>query len=360
MAQFRKNIALIRNHIGQRLLCFPVKANAYGHGLCGMGKAAQDAGVDYLGVAHLKEGIQLRESGITLPILIFGAIHEDQILDLVNFNLEFSISSRFKANLAAEKCKILGRKCRVHLEVDTGMQRTGVRPATARELLPHLKTLGSLEVVGVYSHLATADPANDPFALKQIRVFQQLLSEPAFQQANLIRHIANSGGTTFFPEAYLDMVRPSFLTLGYLPQDCPASLRDLAPCFSLKAKVSYFKVVPKGAGISYGHSYITPKQTRIVTVPVGYGDGYRRALSNRGSVLIRGKRFLMRGTICMDQFMVDVGDEEVFVGDEVVLIGKQGREEITVDEVAKQCDTIPYEVLCLLNERIPRVYLEQG
>ena len=355
LKQLCKNISIIRGHIGKTLFCLPVKANAYGHGLCTIGKAAQEAGIDYLGVAHLQEGIRLREIGVTIPIVVLGAIHEDQIHNLIDYNLEFTISSKFKAELVAEKCKQMRRTCRVHLEVDTGMQRTGVRVATARELFPYLKRLEGLEVVGIYSHLATADRPGDPFALKQIQEFQSLLNDPIFQEVSLIRHLANSGGTSFFPESHLDMVRPSLMTFGYLPDKCPDSLKNIAPCFSLKAKVSYFKVVKSGEGISYGHSFVTDRQTRIVTIPVGYGDGYRRALSNKGSVLIRGKRFPIRGTICMDQFMVDVGDQEVYVGDEVVLIGKQGDEEITLQEIADLCETIPYEILCSFNERIPRL-----
>jgi alanine racemase len=359
LTQLRKNISIIRTHIGSSLFCLPVKANAYGHGLCAIGQAAQEAGIDYLGVAHLQEGIKLRQADVILPILVLGAIHEDQIYDLIDYDLEFTISSKFKAELVAEKCKERGRTCRVHLEVDTGMQRTGVRPDTARMLFPYLKSLEGLKVVGIYSHLATADRPQDPLALKQIEAFQSLIDDPLFKDTSLIRHLANSGGTAYFPQAHLDMVRPSLMTFGYQPEACPASLQAIAPCFSLKAKVSYFKVVKPGEGISYGHSFITKKQTRIVTIPVGYGDGYRRALSNRGFVLIRGKRFPICGTVCMDQFMVDVGDQEVFVGDEVVLIGKQGSQEITLKEVAQLCDTIPYEILCLLNERIPRIYLEE-
>jgi len=356
VSQLKKNISIIRRHIGSRLFCLLVKANAYGHGLCDIGKAAEEAEVDYLGVAHLQEGIKLRKANVKLPILVMGAIHEDQIYDLIDYNLEFTISSKFKAELVAEKCKEMRRKCRVHLEVDTGMQRTGVRVSTARELFPYLKTLENLEIVGIYSHLANANGPQDPLAVKQIHAFQSLIDDPIFKATPLLRHLANSGGTAFFPESHLDMVRPSLLAFGYPPENCPGSLQGIAPCFSLKAKVSYFKVVQPDEGISYGHSFVTDKQTRIVTIPVGYGDGYRRSLSNRGSVLIRGKRFPIRGNICMDQFMVDVGDQEVYVGDEVVLIGKQGDEEISLKEVAHLCETIPYEILCLLNERIPRIY----
>ncbi len=352
LGQLKKNIGIIRKNIGTSLFCFPIKANAYGHGLCPVGKAAEEAGVDYLAVAHLKEGIKLREAGITRPILVLGAIHEDQIEDLIQFQLEFTISSKFKAELVAKKCKQMGRTCRVHLEVDTGMRRTGMRCSTALAIFPYLRGLEGLEIVGIYSHLATADTPDHPFALQQIEAFEQFVSQ---LDAPLLKHLANSGGTLHYPTSYFDMVRPSLVTLGYLSK--PSSpWQEITPCFSLKAKISYFKVVDEGEGISYGHSYITPHQTRIVTIPVGYGDGYRRSLSNKGFVLIRGQKFPIRGTVCMDQFMVDVGSAEVYVDDEVVLIGKQGSQEITLQEVASWSDTIPYEILCQLNDRIPRVY----
>lgn len=358
LKQFRKNLAIVRKHVGESLICLPIKANAYGHGLCPIGKVAEEAGVDYLAVAHLQEGIKLRQANIRIPILVLGAIHEDQILDLINFNLEFTISSKFKADLVAKRFKKLRQKCRVHIEVDTGMQRTGVRCSTATRLYQHLKELACFEIIGIYSHLATADMPNHPFAQKQIDAFNALVNDPIFQGASLIRHLANSGGVIHFSGSHLDMVRPSLLTFGYVSQNSSDTLEGISPCFSLKTKVSYFKVVEKGEGISYGHSYVTQKQTRIATIPVGYGDGYRRSLSNRGSVLIRGRRFPIVGTICMDQFMVDVQDQEVYVGDEVVLIGKQGNEEIPLMEIAQLCDTIPYEVLCLFNDRIPRIYID--
>jgi alanine racemase len=357
LAQFKRNIAIVRDHIGNTLFCLPVKANAYGHGLVAIGKAAEEAGVDYLGVAHLQEGIALRNANIRLPIIVLGAIHEDQIGDLIQFNLEFSVSSLFKAKLVAEKCKMTGQKCRVHLEVDTGMHRTGVRPSTAVELMHYLKSAHCFEIVGVYSHLATAGGKDDPFALQQISHFQTLMQHPLFQDIPLVRHMANSAGTLYFPESHFDMVRPSLLSFGYLPETYPDTLSKIAPCFSVKTKVSYFKVVEQGAGISYGRSHITQKKTRIVTLPIGYGDGYKRCLSNRGSVLIRGQRFPIVGAICMDQLMVDIGESEVYVGEEAVLIGRQGNAEISVQEIASLCDTIPYEVLCFFNDRLPRVYL---
>ncbi len=356
LSQFKKNIQIIKRNIGKSSFCLPVKANAYGHGLCPMGKAAVEAGVDCLGVSCLQEGVMLRKAGIEIPILVLGAIHEDQLDDLIHFNLEFSISSKFKADLVAKKWVTRKVKCRVHLEVDTGMQRTGVRCSTAIQLFEHMKRLECFEVVGVYSHLASSERSGDPIAARQVESFKNLFDHPIFAGHIFCRHIANSGGTLFSPEAHLDMVRPGLAAFGYLPEGTPSQFQGIAPCFSLKAKVSYFKVVEKGEGIGYGHTYITSKQTRIVTIPIGYGDGFRRSLSNRGSVLIRGRRLPIAGAICMDQFMVDAGDQEVYVGDEAVLIGKQGQEEVSLEEIARLSDTIPYEILCLLNDRIPRFY----
>lgn len=349
LEQFRKNIWTIRKCIGKSKLCLPVKANAYGHGLLKISQAAEEAGVDCLGVSCLKEGAILRENGIKIPILVLGAIHESQIDLLAKYDLEFSISSKFKADLVASRLK---SPCKVHLEVDTGMQRTGVRIENAKAFIQHVKSHPLLKVVGIYSHFATADKPKDPFVYKQLSAFIEL--KGALDGATF--HIANSGGTLFYPESHLDMVRAGLIAYGYLPKKAPQAFKEIAPFFSLKSKISYFKVVEKDRGISYAHTYKTKAQTRIVTVPVGYGDGFLRAFSRNGSVLIGGKRFPIAGNICMDQFMVDIGEASAYVGDEVVLIGKQGEASIPLMELAKRARTIPYEVLCLFNDRIPREY----
>lgn len=348
--QFKKNIAAIRKHMGDKLFCLPIKANAYGHGLCQIGRAAAEAGVDYLAVAHLQEAIQLRQADLSLPILVLGAIHEDQVEQLLTYHLEISVSSLYKAKLIAQGCKAMGKTCAVHLEVDTGMQRTGVRPSTAATLMRYLSEAGCFEIKGVYSHLACADQPDNPSVRQQIETFRSLLQTAPFAGRKLIAHLANSGGVCFYPSSYFDMVRPALLCFGY------GAKIDVAPCLSVKTKISYFKVVENGQGISYGHYHITSKRTRIVTLPIGYGDGYRRALSNRADVLIRGKRYPVVGAICMDSMMVDIGEDEAFVGEEVVLIGRQNGAEITLEELSAHCDTIPYEMLCSFNERLPRVY----
>lgn len=348
--QFRSNMQAVRRFIGERLYCLPIKADAYGHGLVNIGRIAKEEGVDYLAVAHASEGVLLREEGIDIPILVLGAIHKEQVEDLLLYDLEVSVSSRLKAELIRELCKKNQKKCRVHIEIDTGMHRTGVKPETAIRLYEELSIDPYFDVVGIYSHFASTDVQG----YKQMEEFQgviQTISKMA--QKPLIWHMGNSTGILAFPKAHLDMVRPSLLTFGY------GELEGVAPCFFLKSKVSYFKVVEEGKGISYGHTFYTQKTSRIVTVPIGYGDGYRRDLSNRGQVLIRGKKYPIVGAICMDQLMVDVGEDDIFIGDEVVLIGKQGKEEIKLEEIAKLCNTIPYEILCSLNnQRMPRVYLD--
>ncbi|MCH9631933.1 MAG: Alanine racemase 1 [Chlamydiae bacterium] len=350
--QLQKNIALIKSFISPNLYCLPLKANAYGHGLVEVAQAACD--VDYFAVSHLHEGAQLREAGIEKPILVLGAFLEEQIEDLVNYGLEFSISSLYKAKLVEEFLFEHSLRAKVHLKVETGMQRIGARPSTALQIYELIKNSKCMSLKGVYSHLAQADNLEHHFNKVQQTTFSNFLSQ--IDSANLVCHLSNSSGVINGSLSFQNMVRPGLLTLGLSVNPLPDELKELHSCFSLKSRVSYFKVVGKDQGISYGHSYITTKQTRIATIPIGYGDGYRRDLSNVGSVLIRGKKYPIRGNICMDQLMVEIGDGDAYIGDEVVLIGKQGSQEIKLTDIAKLCNTIPYEILCNFNERVKRTY----
>jgi alanine racemase len=321
----QNNLRNIRGRVGEAKLCLVVKANAYGHGIVPVGRAAE-AFVDYLGVSCLKEGLILREAGVKCPILVLGAIYEAQVEEFEKYDLEFTISSLYKAEGVARRAK---GKCRVHVEVEGGMQRTGMRPETALKTIEKMEQMGCFEIVGIYSHLATGDA--------DIQSFRDL----AEKMPHLLAHVASS------PALGRDEARFSMVRVGLLAYQ---------NCLTLKSRVSYFKVVEKGQGISYGHTYRTQKQTRIATVPIGYGDGYRRALSNKGSVLIRGKKHPIVGNICMDQLMVDIGNFEAYPEDEVVLIGRQGGETISLEEIAWACDTIPYEILCGFNDRVDRIY----
>jgi alanine racemase len=216
-----------------------------------------------------------------------------------------------------------------------------------------------LSLQGIYSHFATADKAHDPNTLQQIQAFAEFTQPLKAQYPHLICHLANSDGVIYYPESHFDMVRPGILALGYAnAATTMPKFSKIKPFFSLKSRISFFKVVAENSGVSYGHHYKTKQQTRIVTIPIGYGDGYRRMLSNKGSVLIHGKRYPIAGIICMDQFMVDIGQDEAYVGDEVTLIGTDGDETITVNDLAILCDTIPYEILCGFNSRIVRKYIK--
>lgn len=354
--QFKKNIEIIKSHINTAYFCLCVKANAYGHGLIEMAKIAQKQKVDYLAVATLLEGIKLREADIKLPILVLGTFHENQIKDLIEYDLEFTISSFFKASLVKNFCEKKNKKCKVHLKVDTGMQRIGVKPKTAISLYKYLKDEKCFIVKGIFSHFALADQKDHPMNKTQMRVFDELLNNIK-PDKSIIRHISNSAALCNFETDLKDMVRLGALPFGCYNKTLPEKFKDIKSIFSVKSKVSYFKVVEKDQGISYGHIYVTKAKTNVVTIPIGYGDGYSRSLSNIGKVLIRGKKHPIIGTICMDQFMVDVTSSDAYIGDEVVLIGRQKDQEITIQSLAKLCNTISYEVLCSFNERLPRVYI---
>lgn len=352
--QFRKNLKAIRNRIGKSAFCLPVKADAYGHGLCEIAKIAEEEKIDCLGVSCLQEALALKNANISLPILHFGAICKEQIDELLECGAELTISSQYKAELVAKTCREKNIFCKVHIEVDTGMRRTGVKPESTIQLIEHIEKLNCFEIVGIYSHLATSDERENHFANTQIQCFKTLLQSLGTRSWKA--HLANSGGVAFYPESLFDMVRPGLLAYGYFPNGEKDLSGEIAPCFSLHAHISYFKVVNGGEGISYGHAYKTSHLSRIVTIPLGHGDGYRRSLWKKGNVLIRGERYPIAGVICMDQFMVDIGNKEAYVGDLVTLIGKQKEEEITLWEISHLADSVPYEILCGFGKRLPRIF----
>ncbi len=359
--QFITNLQAIRNKVSKVKICLPLKANAYGHGILQMAQVAIPY-VDYLAVAFVEEGQLLRDNGITIPVLVFGAFGSEDVPGLVDNKLEITISSIFKAKQIADYCRQIGKKAKVHIKVDTGMNRIGVRVETAPELLKYVLSLSELELVGVYSHLATADEDDNSFTLEQINKFRQIANLAKSLKPNVVCHLANSAGVCYYRDSYFDMVRPGIMSYGYFPRALDVGNKELLsqikPCFSLKSRVIYTKIVEKNQGISYNHKYITKNRTRVVTIPIGYGDGYPRILSNVGEVILRGHKYTISGTICMDMLMVDIGENGVsYVDDEVILIGKQGCSEITIGSVADKCGTIIYEILCGFINRIPRVYL---
>jgi len=336
-----------------------VKANAYGHGLVPVALHLQARGIGQLGVALVEEGIALRRAGVTVPILVLGGIHAPQVSQFLACDLEVTVSSIAKLRQVELAAESLGRRAVIHLKVDTGMERIGVHSENAGPFIEAAVASRWCTVKGVYSHLACSDDSASPMTQGQLARFLDACRH--FERIGApmpIRHLANSGGVLHFPETCLDMVRPGIALYGVMPDPASRPTVALKPALSLVSKVVYFKVVGAGRTVSYGATWTAPTDTRIVTVPIGYGDGYPRSLSSRGEVLVRGARHPIVGRVCMDQFMVDLGPGgSAYNEDEVVLIGHQGGDDITCEAVALAAGTIPYEILTGLNARIPREYV---
>lgn len=353
---FAHNHAAIRAHVGVPVMGI-VKANGYGHGLVPMARQLEKQGVEQIGVAFVEEGVALRRAGIRTPILVLGGIFGPQVGQYLDHDLEITVSSLDKLRQVEAAAEARGRRAVVHLKIDTGMERIGVHSYSAGPFIEAAAASTWCEIKGVYSHLACADDPASPMTMVQLERFLEACAH--FERIGApmpIRHLANSGGVLHFPETWLDMVRPGILLYGVLPDPASKPTVEVGPVLSLTSQVVYFKVIPAGATVSYGATWEASTQTRLVTVPIGYGDGWPRALSSRGEVLIRGRRYPVTGRICMDQFMVDVGAGSAYNEDEVVLIGRQGGETLSAEAVAARAGTIAYELLVGLNERIPRHY----
>ena len=339
-----------------------VKANAYGHGILRVTRELIAAGVDYLGVAYLEEALYLRKCGITAPIIVLGAVNSWQIDEFINHDIEITSSSLAKSQAISETAVRLHKTARVHLKIDTGMGRIGVQWYNAEKFIKDSQELPNLAIIGLFSHFAKAD-CDPGFTGLQIERFSKIANQLNREnRCPSLLHIANSAGLLNFPESHFNTVRPGLMLYGYNPNGYLPKARfndrELLPVMTLKTKVSYFKVLPPDSGISYNHTYTTSKQTRIVTLPIGYGDGYPRLLSNKGQVVIRGQQYQIAGNICMDQMMIDIGsDGTAYNGDDVLLFGRCGQSRIPLESLADAIGTITYELLCQIGNRVPRIYL---
>ena len=351
------NLAAIRQRVGDAKVMTILKANAYGHGLVPVARHMVRCGADCLGVAFLEEGILLRREGITAPVLVLGGIAGEQIPLFLQHDLTLTAPSVEKLRLIDETAASMGMRARVHLKVDTGMERIGIHYYSAAALLEASLTCRHVVVEGIYSHFANADAEDLAHAKLQLERFMEVLS--FYEKRSLpmpLRHIANSAGILQMPESHLDLVRPGILLYGVYPsQECQQTVA-VRPALTWKSRVAYFKVVQPGHPVSYGSTWQSEKPVRVVTIPVGYGDGYFRALSNRSEVIIRGVRSPVVGRVCMDQMMVNLDQGTAYNGDEVILLGESGGQVISAAEVAGWAGTIPYEVLTNINTRVPRLY----
>ncbi|MBS3909464.1 MAG: alanine racemase [Actinobacteria bacterium] len=337
-----------------------VKANAYGHGLVRAAKAASEVGAASFGVAIPEEGAILREAGIVEQIHVLTEAASEAGPLILDNDLTATVFSRGSARALSDEALRRGRVALVHIKVDTGMNRVGLTPERVPELIREMRSLRGLEIQGIFTHFSEADDPAGDYTAYQMQRFKVLVD--ALEAEGIcprVKHAANSAGLYLYPDSHFDMVRVGISLYGLHPSEATRGVADLRPALSLKARLSYIKNLARGEGVSYGRTYKAPCDTVIATVPAGYGDGYSRLLSNKAEVLIGGRRYPAVGNICMDQFMVDVGpDSTVKADDDVTLIGRQDNEEITVDEIASLLGTINYEVVCMINGRVPRVYKE--
>jgi alanine racemase len=335
-----------------------VKANAYGHGAVAVARAALQAGADRLAVNRVAEGVELRQAGLQVPILVMGYCGPWEVPELLAHNLTPTLTEIETAqalNAAAP------HPWPVQLKIDTGMGRLGVLPHEALSFATALVNLPKLELEGAYTHFACADspdPDDQAYTRWQFERFMVVLETLAAAGIRPpLRHAANSAATLYYPETHLDLVRVGIITYGLLPDANHPSPIPLRPALSIRSRVARLRTLPAGSSISYGRTYTAPHEIQVALIPVGYGDGYHRALSNRGAVLIRGQRAPIIGRVCMDQFMADVSNiPGVALGDEVVLLGRQAGEEISAEELGGWMGSINYEATTALLPRLPRVY----
>lgn len=342
-----------------------VKADAYGHGVMEVTKTLLNNGATRLAVSMLDEAIQLRRNGIKVPILILGYTDPIRATEIIENDVTQSVFSHELAQALSDEAVKQGKKVKIHIKIDTGMSRIGFLPGySAVKNVIEINHLPNIIIEGLFTHFATADEKDREYTLSQFERFMSICSE--LQRIGIhipVKHCANSAGIIEYPEMHLDMVRPGIILYGMYPsEDVDKTKIDLKPAMTLKANVILVKEVEKNTSISYGRIFTTEANSRIATIPIGYADGYSRMLSNKGKVLIHGRYAPVVGKICMDQCMVDVTNlnHNVEVGDEVVLIGAQGDNLITVEGVAQSIGMINYELVCIVGKRIPRAFIQDG
>lgn len=355
----RHNLFAIKKWVGPQIKILGiVKADAYGHGDYEVSRVLLSNGVEMLGIAIVEEGIQLREKGIKTPLLILGGIFEEQIDTVIQYDLTPTVYDLKLADVLSKRAYHFNKVIKVHVYVDTGMGSIGVKHNKAVEFIKSLKDMKNLFIEGIYTHCSSSDENDSSFTNLQIKRFRAILDALDTIKARIpLRHMANSGAIIGYPEAYFTMVRPGLSLYGLYPSEDVSRDIGLKPVMSFKTRIIHIKEMDTGDVVGYGRGYSIIKPTRVAILPVGYADGYNRLLSNQGKVIIRGRKSPIIGLVCMDQCFVDVTHiKDVSVGGEVVLYGSQGEETIPIESIAKQLDTIPYEVTCSISKRVPRIY----
>jgi alanine racemase len=354
LSQLRKNIEAIKAHVAPAKVMPMVKANAYGHGVDGIAPFIEPY-VDCFGVAILEEGIHLRELGITKPILVAGGALPGQVPYFAKYDLTLTGSSLELLDVAEEVSRSTGKRIKTHLKIDTGMERVGVHEYEAESLIQKSAACSHLDIEGVYTHLANSEVPDRKYSSLQLERFQEVLD--IYDKRSIpvppLRHVCNSGGILNLPEAHFDLVRPGVLFYGVYPGRDTQRIVEVKPALTWRSRVAYSKITQPGRAVSYGSLWQAERESRIVTIPCGYADGYFRRMTNRAQVIVNGRKYPQVGRICMDQFMVNVGDDEAQVGDEVILLG----DGIRAEDLAEWTGTNEYEVLTNISARVPRVYV---
>jgi alanine racemase len=358
----RANVATLRSCAGDAAVMAVVKADGYGHGIIASAHAALGGGATWLGVAMADEALEIRAAGIDVPVLAWLLGPGEDWTGVAEAGVDVSVNAVWALDKASAAAAVSGRATRVHLKVDTGLGRAGVPPADWPEMVEaaaKAQADGTVEVVGIWSHLAYADSPRHPTIDRQRLAFESALEAAAAAGVQpQVRHLANSAATLGLPQTHYDLVRPGIAVYGLSPGPevgTPAE-HGLRPAMALTSEVALVKRVPAGQGVSYAHRYTTTHATTLALVPLGYADGVPRHLTNLGEVAIHGKRYQIAGTVCMDQFVLDVGEDAVDVGDEIVLFGPGDRGEPTADDWANAIGTINYEIVTRIGARVPRSY----
>lgn len=359
---FEWNIRRVREIVpGHVRILLVVKADAYGHGAVRIARQAAECGVDMLGVATLDEGKELREGGIRLPVLILSPVLPEELDEVLAYDLAVSVSSFEFAVAASEASRRSGYPCVVHVEVDTGMGRAGLERDGAVDRIAAMAALEGIRLEGIFTHFPASDSDGD-FTGEQIRAFTAVVDECASRGVRFeYVHSANSAALVNFPGSYFNMVRPGLIAYGHSPSLSLAERLDLIPVMSFKTRLLLVRRLRAGASVSYGRTFIAPREMTVGVIGAGYGHGMSHRMSNRGSVLLRGRRAPIIGRVTMDMTMIDLaGFPDPAVGEEVVIFGAQGEERIDVDDVASWDGSLNYEVLCRISKRVVRVYMKRG
>ncbi len=352
----RNNFRKIKELTGVKILA-GVKADAYGHGAVEVSKVLEEEGCNYLGVASVEEALELKKSGINIPILLLSPVTKEAAKVAIENGFQINLSDEDHLKIIKEIYEITNKTVHVHIEIDTGMRRTGIRDEMFDDFIEKIMKIPYITVEGIFSHFPSAD-IDSEFTLYQINKFERIYRKYKNILKNTIFHLSNSAGIINFPNARYDMVRPGITIYGMYPHKSLTGKMDIKPVMSYKTRIVQIKSIKKGEGISYTHSFHAPKDMKIGVIGVGYADGYPWRLSNKGEVFIKGKRYKVVGNVCMDLTMIDISEsDDVKVGDEVVLFDG---ENISVDEISDIAGTINYAIITGIGPRVPRLYIENG